>query len=428
MEQPAGGHGLSGISHEGAASLSCPEPQKRERERFSWQNFRNFGRDANIIVSLSFLGSIAGGIIGLCLALYLQALGYNYATIGILLAIGTVAGLVSILPAGMLSDRYGKKPMLILSGFFGAAAGVLLVLSSNIYALAAASALNGLSGSFAGPAQNAFMADITTEKRRKYLFTLTAFSGTLGAMAGMLIGGVLPSFPELIHRGDSLYWFRALFLVATAIAVARTLGFFAIAETKPRHAKTGRILPGSWATIRLFIITSVFVGFGAGLVIPWFQIYFRDKFGIPYSSIGYLFALQQLIMAFLTLLMPLLAARWGSVKAIVATQGLAVVVLVTIPTSPIFSIVAAAFIIRAILMNVAGPIQGAFQMCIIPESDRASASAYTQLAWTASWAAGTFAAGYIMEWSLDAPFFITAGFYTAYVLLFFVFFRKYKNF
>jgi MFS family permease len=179
--------------------------------------------------------------------------------------------------------------------------------------------------------------------------------------------------------------------------------------------------------IGLFAITSILIGFGAGLVIPWFQVYFRLKFDASYSNIGYVFALQQFVLALSILLMPKIADRTGSVNTIVITQGLAIIVLVLIPSSPLFALAAVLFVVRAVLMNIAGPIQGAFMMGIICEEDRASATAINSLCWTGAWSLGTVVAGYVMEWNIDAPFIITAAFYTAYSVLFYLFFKDIKE-
>ena len=398
------------------------------------KGFRGFGRDANLLVAVTLIGSFGGAFYGLVMPLYLRALQYDLVTVGLIMAVGTLSVVVVLIPAGIMADRHGRKMMVVLGsvcsmfaiGIFYICPPTIGMANLPVYMLA--SVLNGVGGGLTQPSMNALIAGKCAERRRKYLFTLNSFSTTIGSAFGMLLVGIIPTI--LVPGEDAsgmIALFRSMFLFSFLMMAVRTSGLLFVGERKIERKSGIRIIPASWGIIRLFALTNVLIGFGAGLVVPWFQVYFRERFGASYSSIGYVFAAQQFVMAALVLVMPLLAERTGSVKVIVYTQAVAILVLVMIPNSPIFALAAVAFIIRAVLMNVASPIQDAFMNCVVKEDDWSAANAINRLCWTLSWSLGTFAAGYIMVWNKDAPFFITAGFYTAYIALFYLFFRNLKE-
>lgn len=398
------------------------------------RGFGGFSRDANLLVGLSLIGNFGWAFFGLVMPLYLRALKYDLVDVGILMAVGTLAIVLMLIPAGIITDRFGRKWTLIVGSIFNMLAfGIFFACPPiedtryfNIYILA--NILSGLSNAFTIPAMNALLASKCSERQRKYLFTLNSFASIIGSAFGMLLVGILPAV--LVPGEDArqmISLFQTMFLLAFVMQLIKTVGLFMVSDNRPLKKTALKIIPESWDVIKLFAITNILIGFGAGLVVPWFQVYFRERFDASYSDIGYVYAIQQFILAFLILLMPLFAERSGSVKTIVLTQAIAIGVLVMIPNSPIFALAAVAFVIRAVLMNVAIPIQDAFMNCAVKENDWAAAKAIQQLCWTAAWSVGTYVAGYVMEWNRDAPFFITAGFYTAYVVLFYMFFRKMKE-
>jgi MFS family permease len=121
---------------------------------------------------------------------------------------------------------------------------------------------------------------------------------------------------------------------------------------------------------------------------------------------------------------PYLADRFGSVRSIVATQAVAVVVLLAIPNSPLLWLAAVMFALRMILMNIAGPIATSFMMNLVPERDRSSATSVRDTAWWSTWTVGNFMGGLIMETDLETVYYVTAACYVAYLAVFAMFFWK----
>lgn len=117
---------------------------------------------------------------------------------------------------GRLSDRFGRKPILIITSSGTALAYLLMALAGNVWLLAAGRALSGLMGGLA-PAM-AYVSDVTPPERRAQGLGWVGASMSLGFMAGPALGGVLGGADA---ASASLMWPG---LMAAAVAVLTTVG------------------------------------------------------------------------------------------------------------------------------------------------------------------------------------------------------------
>ncbi len=121
---------------------------------------------------------------------------------------------------GNLSDRFGRRPVL-LGALLGMALDfLLLAFAANLAWLFAARAINGIFGASNGPAQSV-IADITAPELRSRLYGYIGAAFGIGFVAGPALGGILAEFS-----------LRLPFYVAAALTLANLLyGWFALPET-----------------------------------------------------------------------------------------------------------------------------------------------------------------------------------------------------
>ncbi|MBN2909563.1 MFS transporter [Polycladomyces sp. WAk] len=123
------------------------------------------------------------------LAIYLsQQTDLSPGMIGMVIGLGPLASTVGGLIGGTLSDRFGRKTVMIISLF-----GMSLVFVGYSYTvhpvlLALLSIANGLCGSFFDPVSKALLADVTEKELRVRIFSLHYLSINVGHAIGPLIG------------------------------------------------------------------------------------------------------------------------------------------------------------------------------------------------------------------------------------------------
>lgn len=382
-------------------------------------------RDAKILLGVNFFTSVAFTIYSFTLPLYLLTLGYSPPVIGLLTAIGIITMLLVVLPSGYIADRLGRRVPIIAGSLIAGFSFFLFVLMNNFFVFVIASLLHGVSNGLQHPAMNALISEKSSDDTRKYLFTTNALIGMIASAIATFLSGYIPDLSHSIGS-SAIAGFGIVFIAGGLMIILRGVGVFFVTEKKSDTSRKKLTLPQNVKMLMLkFALTNSFIGFGAGITIPWFQVYFRLKYGTTLTDIGIIFAVTNIIMAIGMFFMPMIAERKGTVNTIIISQAMAVISLVLIPVSPLFIFVAMLYIIRAVLMNIANPLQGSFNMTLIPSVARATVTSANTFTWTITWALGNFIGGYIIDWNIDANFFVTGIFYVVYIILFYTFFHKY---
>ncbi|MFN2608574.1 MAG: MFS transporter [Acidimicrobiales bacterium] len=175
------------------------------------------------------LDLVGFGIILPVLPQYAERFGASPAVVGALFASFSVAQLLLAPVWGALSDRVGRKPVLLLS-LAGTAAGSLVTgLAGSLALLFAGRLLDGASGASVSVAQAA-ATDLAEPAERARLFGLLGAAFGVGFVAG-------PALGALAALGGP----RLPFLVAAALAGANALAAVRrLPETNPRHVHAAR--------------------------------------------------------------------------------------------------------------------------------------------------------------------------------------------
>ena len=134
----------------------------------------SFSRNARLYLWVAFLGGFTVGVTRIIFNLYIQALGFDAAFLGQLLAVTTAAAGLTALPAGLLTDRWGTKRSLVW-GSVGVGCGAFgqMVLTTPLLLLVSG-ALAGAGGAIALAAQAPFLAHHSSRRERTYLFSTMA--------------------------------------------------------------------------------------------------------------------------------------------------------------------------------------------------------------------------------------------------------------
>ena len=138
---------------------------------------------------------------------------------------------------GSLSDRYGRRPVILISAAGLAADFALMALAPNLWWLAVGRMLGGLTSS-SFTTTFAYMADFTAPEQRSRAYGLIGAAYSAGFIAGPLVGGILGEFGP-----------RVPFWAAAALGgIAFLYGLVVLPESLPKD----RRMPFSWARANPF--------------------------------------------------------------------------------------------------------------------------------------------------------------------------------
>src|SRR5262249_49372580 len=174
----------------------------------------------------------------------------------------------------------------------------------------------------------------------------------IAGVAGNVVGGQLPWL--LGHLGWPLTpAYRLTLVVAAFVALgaALPLGMLRGLE-EARHVEAlsheERTAQRPLGPIGLNSLPS---GAGAGLVIPFFNLYFSTRFGCSSAQIGWFFSVAQTSTAAAALLGPAIARRFGKLRTAVASEALSLPFLVTLGAEKRLGVAVVSFWARATLLH-----------------------------------------------------------------------------
>mgnify|MGYP002153769202 CR=1 FL=1 len=385
------------------------------------------GRDAKLLLVSSFIGGVSFAFFFLILPFYLLSAGYDATWIGTVNAVFGVSMTVFIIPAGILADAFGRKLFNLIGYAIMGLGTFVLALSPSVPAIVGGAALSGFGGSLTFASSGALLAGSVPggqlTKIFSYSYFLSTFASSLGSVTGWL--------PTILTGSLGMTRLAALQLtmaVGAAVTILSAIPVLFIHEVRSEQKGRARFSFESRGIIAKFMLVNIFIGFGAGLTIPLFPVYFWKKFGIDSGPMGTLQAVSNLVAALAFLAAPKVASRIGTVRGIVITSGISVPLLALIPLSPDFLLATPLFVARQALINMNSPLIDSLIMRLVHEKERATASGVAQLFWNLPNSFGQPVGGYMIDrvW-IDAPPFSTAAFYAVYTITFWLMFSSVKD-
>ncbi|MBT4486675.1 MAG: MFS transporter [Rhodospirillaceae bacterium] len=253
-----------------------------------------------VLLLTVFIDLVGFGIILPILAFYAQAYDATPVQIALLVAVHSAVQIISSPIWGRLSDRYGRKIILLVTLAGGAAAYIWFGFASSLAALFAARALSGAMAGNIAVAQ-AYMADVTTtDDRAGGMGRLGAAFG-LGFVVGPMLGGLL------IGDQPGAEDFALPCLVAAAISIAATLLGLVMLREPVRH-KTRAPGPANpkqlWATAKSNGIPGIvglnfLVAFAFTALMALFPLWCQARLGWGPREVSFGYVYIGVLVAFL---------------------------------------------------------------------------------------------------------------------------------
>jgi len=368
------------------------------------ERVRSFSPNARVYLLSEVLIGLSFSVYTLFFNLYVVSRGYPRSFLGELQSLPSLIALLGAVPAGMLVDRIGRKRALILSNVGHTLAYAAIILAPNAGWMRLSMIAFGLTGSLWMVSASPFMMENSADDERNALFSAHFGLTTLVGFFGTLVGGYLPTlFGRLLAVDiESAVAYGATLGVAAGLSGLSLLPLLWIRERpRPPAARPQSVWPWRNMTrprmaVRIFV-PNIIISLGAAILIPYMNLFFKETFAIPDKTLGLVFAVSAVVTGTATLASPLLADRWGRIRALVLTQLASIPFLLSIGFAPFFWLSASAFWIRAALMNMGSPLYEAFAMEQFTMRERATISGLMGMSWNIGWAVGPYLGGYMQQ-------------------------------
>lgn len=397
-----------------------------------WSKLEAFSPNARQYLINAVIVGAALGVFRLLFNFYVLSIGYDETLVGNLTTATSFTALLAALPMGYLADLFGRKRSLVAGSLAVVAAIIIMVIFPTAWVFVAMNVVIGLGQSLTGVTMGPFLMENSSEKERVYLFSFTSGLQTASAFIGNWVGGNLPTWlGSLQHVGatSTQAYGASLFFIACMAALG------AIPLIKLKTPKNDGGQRSVFAPIQFFrsepslvgklILPSLLTSVGAGLIMPFMNIFFRDVHHQTDSAIGTMFALGALAMGAGLLIAPPLADRFGKIQLVVITQGLSIPFLYLLGFSPWFSISAAAYYFRLALMNMTGPIYQTFVLEKVRPESRATIASLTNMAGNFGWAFSPTISGWLqVRYGFGPSYAGTIFFYCISIYFYWKFFLK----
>jgi MFS family permease len=393
---------------------------------------RAFKPNARFFLINVVITGTAIGIFHLLFNFYVLSLGFDEVVLGGLITISSLTALLAAIPIGYLADLLGRKTSLVLSTIFMSISVAAMVLRPNEAVFYTMSVVSGLAQSLMAVSMAPFLMENSSEQERTYLFSIIYGLQALVASVGTWLGGYLPSWVagvRMVSPNSSIAYGHSLLIVSILMASGWLPLLFIKVKKMHTHERSvfapiqyAKEHPAELARLILpMLITSI----GAGLVMPFMNIFFRQVYHQSDQVIGTLFAWGTLAMGIGLIIAPPLADRMGKIQLVVITQALSIPFLVLLGFSPMFWLSAAAYYVRLALMNMSTPVYDTYVMEHVDESARATVASLVSMSSSFGWAFSPTISGWLqVHYGFGPPFIGTLILYCISIYFYWRFFWK----
>ncbi len=414
------------------------EPAMAVRALRSW---RRLALPTRCLLSARFWRSISQGALVVDLALYLHALGWSGAGIGLVLSAAGFAGAGLNLAVGITSDRLSRKPFLLTYEMLTCLCALVAMTWSSPWLLGPAIVLagfgrgaNGAAGPFA-PAEQAWLADAVAAASRGFVYSLNSALGFTGMALGALAASLPAFWVKALGPAGS---YRPLFLL---VLLGNAVNLYLLARApeadhrsrRPRAEKrAGASREGGRRTEKRFLTSLVGLnslnGLAIGLTGPLITYWFAMRFHIGPAFIGPVMAATFAVTAAASLTAGHMTRRVGLVRSVVWGRSGGLVLLLLFPVMPFYLLAALVYLLRSALNRGTIGARQALVVSAVRDERRGLASSLNALSVQVPMSVGpTFAGAMIGAGWFVTPFYVAAALQGLYVLLYGRVFAPYER-
>jgi len=399
-------------------------------------------RDGRRLFAARMARMFGYGFLAVVLVLYLAALGFDEARIGLLLTLTLVGDTVISLWLSTNADRYGRRQMLILGAFLIVGAGLVFLATGRFLVLLAAATIGVISpsGYEVGPflaIEQAALSQTVASERRTGVFAWYNLAGSFATAVGSLTGGGIARLGQT--GGLTPLESYRIVLAGYALMGAVLAGvFWRLSPSVEVSRDPAAIPPPSNSRLGLHSSAGVVLrlsglfamdAFAGGFVIQSILAYwFYLRFGTNEATLGMIFFGANLLAGVSALAASTIAARFGLVNTMVFTHLPSNALLMVVPLMPTLPLAISVLLLRFSISQMDVPTRQSYTMAIVRPEERSAAAGITGTARTVGAAVAPVCAGFLLgdPGLMSGLFFVAGGLKIVYDLLLLRSFRRVK--
>ncbi len=363
--------------------------------------FREYPKQFWLLLGASFIDGLGGALLFPFFTLYVTAkFDVGMTTVGIIFGIFSISAIFGSGIGGALSDRFGRKRMIIFGLVSSALITLMMGFANDIRLFFFAAVLVGLFANMGDPARQAMVADLLKPEQRADGYGLMRVVMNLAVTIGPAIGGFMAARSYL-----------TLFITdAVASTITAFIVFLFIRESKPALAEgeehesflktfSGYVVALKDKVFMVFIAASILVTIVYMQMNTTLSVYLRDVHNVPPQHYGWLISMNALLVVMFQFFITRKTRRFRPLHVIAAGA-----FLYAIGFGMYGVVNSYAFFILAMLIITLGemliaPVSQAVVSMLAPEAMRGRYMAVFGFSWAIPAAVGPLLAGLIMDYS-----------------------------
>ena len=410
--------------------------------------FSYYKLPANVlrVIFLEFSLSLIHVAFILILNIYLRKQGFSDPSIASFNSLRFIGALIFAVPLGIYIRGKKLKPYFIFASVIVPLTSIIIVESIHhqfILLIQIGFFLWGIGVMLMRVCSLPFIMRITTAENSTEALSLSASTWALATIiSGLIISGLDWIAFLKINHSTFIFDERLILWIITFVGSFSIYQAIRINEDISKLDKKNEEGIFSirksydWVVIFKAISPLVIIAIGAGLTIPFVNLFFNSVFGLSGSDYSLLGSFTAFLVFIFSLLVPSLRKKYGYWMTIVVVQSIAIVCLVIMALTELYSeipiaitVAIIAYVFRQPLMHMAHPASNELMMNYVGKKNQELISALSSSLWSASW----FLSAKIFQWlrllnyHYYEIFLITALLYVVGVIMFGFLIKEYDQ-
>jgi MFS family permease len=335
--------------------------------------------------------------------LFFEGYGMSKPAIGILISVGTFAGVISSVLAGRYSDSHGRRPVLLAGVALYSLVFFLFALAGKDFGtFVVLRFVEGFAYYMTPVAVTTMAADVFPPRQRGKAMSLYSMASAIGQLIGPLFAGV---FIEA-----SSYFLYFIFCGAF-VAVSAGIVLFFVRETRPQEVATGREgsggnldprglasnIKGLGLVVGVFLAATLIYRTGTTMYNPFFSLYLSDELGLNMTETSYFFAVRALVTLIFAPLAGVLADRYGRKPTFILGSGVLVATMIGYANISTFQQVLFVRVMESVSNAILQPSSRALMADLLTQENRGFGMGFYNTVMDESSTMGAILGGFIAE-------------------------------